>query len=312
MGTTPLLDPETPDEVFNLKDFDHMNVDCPLIAGDIHLDPPENMLALCPGLDILQSLPQQSMSTVLRTMSTWPRALAKDVDPPAVLHHTQYFSETMPDCLAKCISIAKMWVGQVEGASEMIVSLIQKEMSSLYLHYHTYDEPTIVAALQSLLFYTIMLLFPPNRTSIPFLPPSIFASLLEITVHTSTDGLMLPSEINGNRPSFSDWILISSKRRVIFSLYLLHWSYSVNHGLPSFNCDELGHVMAPPPRWLWRETDKDRWQKLYGKHMAQWEGEEFRMWEYAEIKPGPFLSRRASMWLEDADEFGLMFFSIGE
>lgn len=40
------------------------------------------------------------------------------------------------------------------------------------------------------------------------------------------------------------------------------------------------------------------------------DGRTYMMSEFAGIQPGVGLERRTEMWLEDADELGVMFFSI--
>jgi hypothetical protein len=102
-----------------------------------------------------------------------------------------------------------------------------------------------------------------------------------------------------------------SKRRAVFSLYLLHWSYAVYHGLDSFACSQLGFMPAPAAKCLWERKDRHEWEVLYGKWLEQWGGRVFLMSEFAGIHSGVGLERRTEMWLEDADELGIMFFSIG-
>jgi hypothetical protein len=69
---------------------------------------------------------------------------------------------------------------------------------------------------------------------------------------------------------------------------------------------------APAASYLWHARSRDEWDKLYLKWMVMWDGEEYMQWEYFTIQSGVGLNERAQLWLEDADEFGIMFMSIGK
>lgn len=175
------------------------------------------------------------------------------------------------------------------------------------------DEPLLLSALQALVFYTIILMFPAcDQISVTLVDPAIFSNLETTTLRMARTGLILSEEIENERPSWEPWIHITSKRRAVFCLFLLHWAYSVYHGLPSFECDQLGPLPAPPPKFLWEAQSKERWEYLYTRWLAQWERDPYLMREFTTIASGPSLQRRSEKWLEDADELGVLFFSIGE
>jgi hypothetical protein len=69
---------------------------------------------------------------------------------------------------------------------------------------------------------------------------------------------------------------------------------------------------APSASYLWHARNKEEWEKLYLKWLVMWDGEEYMQWEYFTIQPGVGLDERAQLWLEDADDFGIMFMSIGK
>lgn len=122
--------------------------------------------------------------------------------------------------------------------------------------------------------------------------------------------MVLQEETEHYLPSWEAWIHVTSKRRAVFALYLLHWSYSVYHRVASFNCEELSYIPAPAPKYLWQATSEEQWEGLYRRWLAQWNGQEFMQHEFMCITPGPFLDERAQLWLEDTDEFGMLFASI--
>jgi hypothetical protein len=181
------------------------------------------------------------------------------------------------------------------------------------LQLETYDETDLLAALQALTIYTIMLIFPTKaQSAIPSVDPSVFVGLQQVAYYTAGTGLILQEETDHDVPSWDAWIHVTSKRRVIFTLYMLHWAYSVYHRLSSFNCDELGFMPAPAAKYLWQATTKQQWEELYKRWLVQWDGHEYLQKEFLYVKPGPALDRRTQMWLEDADELGVLFLSICE
>jgi hypothetical protein len=149
-----------------------------------------------------------------------------------------------------------------------------------------------------------------NQIAIPTIDPSLFSGILQIVYHTVNTGLVLQEETDHTVPSWEAWVHITSKRRAVFSLYLVHWSYSVYHRLQSFNCSELGFMPAPAPRFLWEARSAEQWEVLYKNWLVQWDGNEFMHHEFSRVKPGVMLDERTHMWLEDADEFGILFSSM--
>jgi hypothetical protein len=91
---------------------------------------------------------------------------------------------------------------------------------------------------------------------------------------------------------------------------MLHWAYSVYHGLPSFDCHDLGFMPAPAAKFLWQANTKKQWEAFYKRWLIQWNGREYLQNEFEDVKPGVILARRTQMWLEDADELGILFLSI--
>lgn len=175
----------------------------------------------------------------------------------------------------------------------------------------TYDEANLVAALQALTIYTLILIFlTRDQSAIPSVDPSVFVGLQQVVYYTAGTGMVLQEEADHVVPSWDAWVHVTSKRRVIFTLYMLHWAYSVYHRVPSFNCDELGFMPVPAAKFLWQASTKGQWELLYKRWLAQWDGHEYIQREFLFIKPGIALDQRTQMWLEDADELGVLFLSI--
>ena len=175
------------------------------------------------------------------------------------------------------------------------------------------DETNLLAVLQAVCIYTLLLLFPsPTQTSIPLLDPHTFRNLRSIVYHTAASGLVLAEETAHQRPDYEAWVHVTTKRRAVLTLYLIHWAYSIYHCLPSFDCTDLGFMPAPAAGYLWREMDKGKWECLYNRWLAQWDQGSYFQWEFFTIENGVRMDDRAELWLEDADEFGMLFMGIGE
>lgn len=77
-------------------------------------------------------LVKHSMETLLRVMKTWPRALAKGIQAPPMLHFTHTQPSTIIWPMKNCISIAEMWVGQSESTAEIVRHTVLQEMRVLF------------------------------------------------------------------------------------------------------------------------------------------------------------------------------------
>jgi hypothetical protein len=175
------------------------------------------------------------------------------------------------------------------------------------------DETNLLAALQAIVIYTLMLLFPSKENfSVALLDANIFGQLRHLVYHVMATGLVLQEETDHIRPSWKAWIHVTSKRRALLALYLIHWSYSVYHCLPSFDCKDLGLMPAPAATYLWQSSEMKQWESLYNRWLVQWDNSEYYQWELYNVSTGVWTNPRAEMWLEDADEFGILLFTIGK
>ncbi|KAF2653022.1 hypothetical protein K491DRAFT_695081 [Lophiostoma macrostomum CBS 122681] len=260
----------------------------------------------------ISPLVRHSMETLLRVFRTYPKMLAKGFQAPPMCHFTHVQPPMIQCPMALCAEMARIWVNQTVGTTEMVRRTVLQEMRTLFEQYRSMDEDHLLAALQALVLYTIILMFPGrDQVSVSLLDPAIFVCLREVVAYIASTGLMLAEEKENTRPPWKLWVHVTAKRRAIFSLYLLHWSYGVYHGLESFPCRQLRFMPAPAPKFLWQAETEDRWKELYNRWLSQWGDCPYMMGEFAGIRAGTSLERRTEMWLEDADELGVLFFTIG-
>ena len=70
---------------------------------------------------------------------------------------------------------------------------------------------------------------------------------------------------------------------------------------------------APAGKVLWTARTQQEWEGAYDRWLGRWAGQSiYKMQELIQINPGPELDPRTEMWLEEADEFGMMLMAIGK
>jgi len=277
------------------------------------------------------ALVTHSMENLLRVMRTWPKALAKGLKTPPMFHISNTHPGSMLWPLVNCVAIAKMWAGQSDGAcTEIVRRAALQEMRSLFERvcgigcwdvlyetltlgqYRSMDDRHLIATLQALIMYTLIIMFPARgQMSVAIVDPAVFLCLQRVVNYVAKTGLFLKEEMDCVQPSWESWVHVTAKRRALLTLYLVHWSYSVYHDLESFACHQLGFMPAPAPKFLWEAETREKWTNLYSPWLAQWDDQPYMMSEFASIRPGTGLDPRSEKWLEDADELGNLFFSIG-
>jgi len=141
---------------------------------------------------------------------------------------------------------------------------------------------------------------------------AILSNLQQLVNYIGSLGLVLVEETEHSRPDWESWINMTSRRRAIFILYLIHWALSAYYGLPSFDCQELKYMLAPAPKPLWQAENRDEWESQYSQWLVEWEGLEYLHGEIAEIGECILMDARSDRWLRDADEMGLLVMALGE
>lgn len=76
------------------------------------------------------------VDTLFRAFRSWPRMLAKGIQLPPIIHLFQLCCDgkkdlgkevAMPNHIARCITLCKMWVGQAEGSGQIVQDAIRGE-----------------------------------------------------------------------------------------------------------------------------------------------------------------------------------------
>lgn len=170
----------------------------------------------------------------------------------------------------------------------------------------------LLAVLQAVAIYSIILLSPSDTSPSPAPDDHfVFRKVEALVYHVARMGLFLDEERAQTRPSWADWIYVTSKRRAVLALYLLHWAYSVLHNVPCFDCRDLGFMPAPAPKVLWQASNEQEWNTKYIHWLSRWSGQIYLQAELGKISPGATMNSRAERWLGETDEFGYIMASIG-
>ncbi|EEH38307.2 hypothetical protein PAAG_01228 [Paracoccidioides lutzii Pb01] len=184
-------------------------------------------------------------------------------------------------------------------------------MQAIVNLFPTFDERNLIAALQALTIYMLLLLFPSNnQPGVSLIDEKLIGEVNGLIRYGVSTGLVLEEESNRVRPLWESWIHVSCKRRALLSLYTIHWAYSAFFCLPPLNCADVSNIPAPAAKYLWEANSKEQWESLYNRWLVQWDGPSLCQRELFDISRGVRMGPRVELWLEDADEFGMLFVAL--
>ncbi|GFF36398.1 hypothetical protein IFM58399_04541 [Aspergillus lentulus] len=250
----------------------------------------------------------QYISIILKT---YPRYMLKDGSFPPVIHHTQVNTNQMPQALANCYSLVRMWEQAAPGSERMVMGTVEAEMERLASETTSQHDYDLLCSFQAYLVYTILMYFSPLG-NVSAVTDKTMMTLMELAFRTAQNGLLCTAEITHTRPNWESWIVVSAKRRAIYTMYLLSSVYNSDRGLPNFVADEMKGVYVPQSKVLWEATDRGVWEKEYDRHLLEWEDgmlEISELWRSAET--GSTERReRIGKWVRGVDEFGMMLFAV--
>lgn len=140
--------------------------------------------------------------------------------------------------------------------------------------------------------------------------PTLVA-LRELGVYINQSSLIIPEEKAHTRPSWSDWVLVNCKRRSVMVLNLLAWCNAMHNGFANFPCADSDLIPAPAGKVLWNMDKQENWEVAYDKWLGRWAG--LGIVTHCDLKtPSKLDAVRSVMWLEEADEFGMMLIALSK
>jgi hypothetical protein len=78
------------------------------------------------------SLPRHSMDHLFRVLRTWPMMIARGIELPPIFHPSQMLLDPLPQPLAKCFALVKMWYEQSERSSRLVGDAVRTEMQLIF------------------------------------------------------------------------------------------------------------------------------------------------------------------------------------
>ena len=157
-----------------------------------------------------------------------------------------------------------------------------------------------------------MVLFFADGQSGELIDRQVVINLQDFACDVASSGLICPAELSQQRPDWESWIIASTKRRALYTMYLFDNIFCSLNGLPTFLGEELESLPAPASKTLWEASNRAVWKIEYNNHLSAWAGEALRI---DELWPAPETSveerrKRVDKWLGSVDEFGMMIFAV--
>lgn len=72
-----------------------------------------------------------TLQYISRVLATYPRFMLKDGGLPPIIHWAQITGREMPQSLANCYSLVRLWEQAVPGSEAMVISTVEREMERL-------------------------------------------------------------------------------------------------------------------------------------------------------------------------------------
>jgi hypothetical protein len=133
-----------------------------------------------------------------------------------------------------------------------------------------------------------------------------------IGFYCAKTGIISEAEKSNNRPKWESYIITSTKRRSLFTMYLFTSVYNFKMSLPNFVAEELRGAFLPDGSALWGQQNRAAWEQEYHAHLSRWPDgklEISELWRDSETGSAA-RQERIERWLEFADEFGMALFAV--
>ncbi|KAK9312625.1 hypothetical protein V1522DRAFT_234122 [Lipomyces starkeyi] len=257
---------------------------------------------------ILQPYTVQFLSCVLRT---YPKCMTRPNGLPPIIHPLQVVDQEMPQPLANCYSLVRMWYGRATGSEEIVTVTVKQEMERLLYEHQSYGQMELLATFQAYLIYVLMAYFSPVQ-GVSLVDHTTLVNLQELAYRISLTGLVCTEELSHSRPQWEPWIVASAKRRTLYAVYLFHNVFNSVCQLPNYIGEELHDLPIPASKALWEARTRHAWEREYDYHLSTWQGNELCISELWRSPETGSLERqkRIDQWMQSVDEFGMALFAV--
>ncbi|KAH7136906.1 hypothetical protein B0J13DRAFT_625525 [Dactylonectria estremocensis] len=297
----------------DVLDFSNLELFCPINADSISNRWLNSYLAI-PGQKA-KNYPPSITALIRRILKSYVDAAVRGRGVPPFLHSSQTMTTYAQAPLSTCLTLIRIFEKPLPGGETATMKALQRALDALYEEYETYDDMTQLAAFQACLMYSMIVFVKVGQVSVPFFRQTI-VELQKLACCSSRQGLMCIAEQQRTRPTWESWIVVESKRRAVFTMYLFDSLLSAQDGLPTMLGTELQGLPAPASRMLWRAQTRGEWEAEYNIHLVDWPDGDFRIDELwptpADLDEAGILDRRvrSERWLESVDEFGTFMYAV--
>lgn len=170
----------------------------------------------------------------------------------------------------------------------------------------------LIAASQAYLIYAIIGFFARNKNP-SLVDKTTMINLQDLASRMSTTGFVCGAELSRTRPSWDSWIVSETKRRTLYTMYMLDNIFNFIYDTPSYVATELGSLPAPTSKVLWETSNREVWEKEYDMHLVDWEGDPFRLSELWPTGPDDDeikREERVEKWSASVDEYGTLLLGV--
>lgn len=295
-------------------DFSDLQLSCPINVNDIS-NRWLNLYIPIPG-QTTKEYPPNTTSFIYRMLKSYAAMVANDSGSLPFVHPLQMLTRSAGSPLATCLSLVKVCSNPLPGSESNVASVLQREMSSLFEQRDEYSDEISLAAFQAYLIYTMVLFFRLDTVACTNTFRQAMTDLQELACSSSRRGLVCAADQRRVRPRWEEWVIVETKRRTLFVMYLFDSILCTQEGLPVFLGTELKGLPAPSSKSLWQAQTRYDWEKAYNTYMADWTDGVFtidELWPIPSDMDDNHISQRRSRvdhWLENIDEFGTMLYAI--
>lgn len=248
---------------------------------------------------------QLGQGLLLQNIRCYPRMMLETNGPPPFIHrcalaqlaskeNLQSIDHGSVESLAACQSIVQMHSMKNDQTSAFLWRTIASEQKRLIelvgtvflcfittlfsvnrhtndLKHREVDEWNTLAMLQASTIYILLRIFSDDSFSIDF-DNDLIQTMTSIAIKSEESGFLCTSEVSGEIPTWSEWILMESKRRTITLLFIIHLLFDINPGQHAKALSGLSQLPLPAYKLIWQATTKSEWMKHYNDWLRGREG----------------------------------------
>ncbi|KAE9368834.1 hypothetical protein N431DRAFT_547717 [Stipitochalara longipes BDJ] len=175
------------------------------------------------------------------------------------------YVEMLPEPLAICSSIMRMYHERSPGNLAFVWRTIQAESIRIENEYRFYDTKTTLASIQAMTMYLILGLL--DDDSEHATDGNILVPMLNTTKSMADtlrpSGWLCIEEALGDIPAWEEWVQAESRRRTAVILVLIIHIFNIEHGPGLPQCGGIAELPLPCSKTLWQASDRESWEVEY-------------------------------------------------